>query len=66
MNFEGFQHLLHRVAREWYEHALNDHRADFLSICQYLNDSPFTARQTPSNEAAYEMLMDTRMKLYVS
>ena len=66
LNFEGFQHLLHRIAQEWYEQARREHRPDFVSICEYLNESPFTARQTPSNEAAYEMLMDTRMRLYVS
>jgi hypothetical protein len=32
----------------------------------YLQVNPFTARQTPENELAYERLMDVRLKLYVS
>ena len=30
---------------------------------QYLQVSPFTAKQTPENEVAYERLMDVRLKL---
>ena len=30
---------------------------------QYLKESPFTAKQTPENEVAYERLMDVRLKL---
>ena len=29
----------------------------------YLQDSPFTAKQSPENEIAYERLMDVRLKL---
>ena len=29
----------------------------------YLKDSPFTSKQTPENEIAYERLMDVRLKL---
>ena len=29
----------------------------------YLKDSPFTAKQSPENEIAYERLMDVRLKL---
>ena len=29
----------------------------------YLAGSPFTAKQTPENELAYERLMDVRLKL---
>jgi len=30
-----------------------------------LSEDPFSARQTPENEVAYERLMDVRLKLYV-
>ena len=65
MNFEGFQHLLTRVVSDWYELARKEFKADFESIYYYLQESPFTAKQTPENEEAYERLMDVRMKLYV-
>ena len=66
MNFEGFTDILHRVAREWFDRAHAEFKGDFDSISEYLQDSPFTAKQTPENEEAYERLMDIRMKLYVS
>ncbi len=66
MNFEGFADLMRRVAREWYDRAEAEHKADFRDIHDYLQHSPFTANQTDDNEAAYEKLMDVRMKLYVS
>ncbi len=36
MNFEGFRHLLLRVAKEWYDEAWLEHRADFKGIKEYL------------------------------
>ena len=66
LNFEGFKNLIVRVVREWYELAKRDHKFDMDIIKAYLQESPFTAKQTPENEEAYEKLMDTRMKLYVS
>ena len=32
-------------------------------VNSYLQDSPFTAKQSPENEIAYESLMDVRLKL---
>jgi hypothetical protein len=32
-------------------------------VRSYLAESPFTAKQTPENELAYERLMDVRLKL---
>jgi hypothetical protein len=34
-------------------------------VDEYLQEDPFTAKQTPENEIAYERLMDVRLKLYV-
>lgn len=43
------------------------HNGSNLSqVNEYLQVNPFTARQTPENEIAYERLMDVRLKLYVS
>jgi len=62
MNFEGFQDLMRRIARTWYERA----KAEIIemdSVNNYLKDSPFIAKQTPENELAYEKLMDVRLKM---
>ena len=40
--------------------------APFLQVTEYLQENPFTAKQTPENEIAYERLMDVRLKLLVS
>ena len=40
--------------------------SNLLQVNEYLQVNPFTARQTPENEIAYERLMDVRLKLYVS
>ena len=62
MNFEGFQDLMRRIARTWYERA----KVEILEmdlVNAYLQDSPFTAKQSTENEIAYERLMDIRLKL---
>merc|ERR1712047_141719 len=61
MNFEGFQDLMRRIARAWYERA----KAEIIEmnmVNNYLKESPFVAKQTPENELAYEKLMDVRLK----
>lgn len=63
MNFEGFQDLIRRVATEWYKLAKKD-IIEMEMVDAYLEENPFTAKQTPENEIAYERLMDVRMKLY--
>ena len=65
MNFEGFKILIQRVAAEWWNLAKKE-IIEIDSVKAYLQDSPFLAKQTPENEAAYERLMDIRCKLYVS
>ena len=40
--------------------------AQLLQVTEYLQENPFTAKQTPENEIAYERLMDVRLKLLVS
>jgi len=62
MNFEGFQDLMRRIARTWYERA----KAEIIEmnmVNNYLKESPFVAKQTPDNELAYEKLMDVRLKM---
>merc|ERR1711936_995811 len=62
MNFEGFQDLMRRIARTWYERA----KAEIIEmnmVNNYLKESPFVAKQTPENELAYEKLMDVRLKM---
>merc|ERR1712213_259149 len=62
MNFEGFQDLMRRIARAWYERA----KAEIIEmnlVNNYLKESPFVAKQTPENELAYEKLMDVRLKM---
>jgi len=62
MNFEGFQDLMRRIARTWYERS----KIEILEmdmVNAYLQDSPFTAKQSTENEIAYERLMDVRLKL---
>jgi len=62
MNFEGFQDLMRRIARTWYERAkVEIIEMDYVNA--YLEHSPFLAKQTPENETAYERLMDVRLKL---
>ncbi len=64
MNFECFKNLVVRIARQWFDVARADHRgSDFAGIREYLQESPFTAKASPENEAAYEHLMDARLKL---
>ena len=63
MEFEAFKHLIRRLAHEWFKRAQLE-REDCIST--YLKSSPYTAQQTDDNVAAYEKLMDIRMKLYVS
>ena len=65
MEFEAFHHLLTRVVESWLKLARKQPPEDFEKIKAYLQDSPFTARQTPDNEAAYEKLMDIRMSMTV-
>ena len=62
MNFEGFQDLMRRVARTWYERARVE-ILEFDLVTAYLQHSPFTSQQTPNHETAYERLMDVRLKL---
>jgi len=62
MTFEGFQDLMRRIARNWYERA----KAEIIEmniVNNYLKESPFVAKQTPDNELAYEKLMDIRLKM---
>merc|ERR1712130_1072299 len=62
MTFEGFQDLMRRIARNWYERA----KAEIIEmniVNNYLKESPFVAKQTPDNELAYEKLMDIRLKV---
>merc|ERR1711963_1336644 len=62
MTFEGFQDLMRRIARNWYERA----KAEIIEmnmVNNYLKESPFVAKQTPENELAYEKLMDIRLKM---
>ena len=69
LNFEGFRDLIQRVAVQWYALAkkeLGPNSAEMASIDAYLANNPFTASQTTDNETAYEKLMDTRCKLFVS
>jgi len=62
LKFEGFQDLIRRIAREWFARAKAE-ISEVDIIMGYLQDSPFTSKQTENNERAYEMLMDIRMKL---
>jgi len=53
---------MRRICRTWYERA----KVEILEmdyVNEYLKISPFTAKQTPENEVAYERLMDVRLKL---
>jgi len=53
---------MRRIARTWYERS----KIEILEmdmVNAYLKDSPFTSKQTPENEIAYERLMDVRLKL---
>jgi len=53
---------MRRIARTWYERAkVEILELDYVNA--YLQQSPFTAKQTPENEIAYERLMDVRLKL---
>ena len=65
MNFEGFKILIQRVAIEWWALAKKE-IIELDSVKNYLQESPFLAKQTPENESAYERLMDIRCKLFVS
>ena len=65
MNFEGFKDLIQRVAGEWWKLAKRE-IIELDMVKEYLQESPFLAKQTDKNEAAYERLMDARCKLYVS
>jgi len=62
MNFEGFQDLMRRIARTWYERAKVE-IMEMDMVNEYLKESPFTAKQSPENETAYERLMDVRLKM---
>merc|ERR1711963_1083983 len=62
MNFGGFQDLMRRIARTWYERS-KIQILEMDMVKAYLQDSPFTAKQSPENEIAYERLMDVRLKL---
>jgi len=62
MNFEGFQDLMRRIARTWYERSKME-IVEMEMVTTYLQESPFVAKQTPENETAYERLMDVRMKM---
>ena len=65
MNFEGFKSLIQRVASEWWALARRE-IIEIDPVKRYLADSPFNAKETPENAAAYERLMDSRCKLFVS
>ena len=65
MNFEGFKSLIQRVAIEWWALARKE-IIEIDPVKRYLQDSPFNAKETPENASAYERLMDSRCKLYVS
>jgi len=62
MNFEGFQDLMRRIARTWYERAKSE-IIEMNMVNNYLKESAFVAKQTPENELAYEKLMDVRLKM---
>lgn len=62
MNFEGFQDLMRRIARTWYERSKLE-IIEMDMVQDYLKESPFVAKQTPENETAYERLMDVRLKM---
>ena len=40
MNFEGFQDLMRRIARAWYERAKAEVRLKLLDFCNYDFDHP--------------------------
>ena len=65
MNFEGFKDLIQRVAIQWYALAKKE-IIEFEAVEAYLAKNPFTAEETASNSEAYERLMASRCKLYVS
>merc|ERR1712128_296689 len=62
MNFEGFQDLMRRIARTWYERAKME-IMEMDMVDAYLKESPFVAKQSTENETAYERLMDVRLKM---
>eukprot|EP00090_Calanus_glacialis_P027047 TRINITY_DN4255_c0_g1_i1.p1 TRINITY_DN4255_c0_g1~~TRINITY_DN4255_c0_g1_i1.p1 ORF type:complete len:575 (-),score=153.79 TRINITY_DN4255_c0_g1_i1:116-1840(-) len=62
MNFEGFQDLMRRIARTWYERAKME-IMEMDMVNEYLKESPFVAKQSTENETAYERLMDVRLKM---
>jgi len=53
---------MRRIARTWYERSKIE-IIEMEMVNSYLSESPFTAKQTPENETAYERLMDVRLKL---
>ena len=65
MNFEGFKSLIKRVAQEWWTLAQRE-IIEIDNVKKYLSNSPFSAQETPENASAYEKLMDSRCKLFVS
>ena len=65
MNFEGFKSLIQRVAIEWWALARKE-IIEIDNVKKYLKNSPFSAQETPENASAYERLMDSRCKLFVS
>ena len=53
---------MRRIARTWYERSkVEVMEMDLVNA--YLQESPFTAKQSTENELAYERLMDVRLKL---
>ena len=64
MNFEGFKSLIQRVAQEWWTLAQRE-IIEIDNVKKYLQNSPFSAQETPENASAYERLMDSRCKLFV-
>ena len=65
MNFEGFKSPIQRVAIEWWALARKE-IIEIDNVKKYLQNSPFSAQETPENASAYERLMDSRCKLFVS
>ena len=53
---------MRRIARTWYERSKVEVMEMDL-VNSYLQESPFTAKQSTENELAYERLMDVRLKL---
>ena len=59
-------HFMQGTAKAIEESINKKEIIDFEGVEAYLAKNPFTAEETASNSEAYERLMDSRCKLYVS